>query len=135
LRKPAGERAGKGRERASLGASEREAREQEQKVTVYHPGQDGEQRPAGDNARKQLTLPEAVAQPAHRDLEETIGEGEGAADITHLHLRQAQVGAHGGGGLRDTDAVEIGDERDENCQHKEAVTSPRGCFRRVTAGD
>src|SRR5204862_8242103 len=77
-REPFGLDPGHGRISASLADAKHKAIEKQRHVTGGRAGKSGEDRPGDDDSREGFFCPIAVGQPAAGNLEEGIGEPEGA---------------------------------------------------------
>ena len=100
---------------------------------IGRPGQGGEQRPEHDEDRQHAPRPPAIAHPAGGDLEKHVADGEGAENIAHQLVGDAQLELDVPLALRNANAVEVGEQRQGADEGEDAEAGARG-FRIGTAG-
>src|SRR5205085_9821940 len=129
---PARDRGGAVRDRPGLARAEQKAHDEERVEADGRGRQRREGRPPEYDARERLACAEAVAEPAARNLEDRVGEGEGAEDVAQLHGREPELLRDGRPRNRDAQAVEVSQRRqhDEQREHLVARVRRRGHLRR-----
>ena len=121
------------REGARLADAEQEAhREQRDEARRAARGR-GHRRPPDDDARQRRARAEAVGEPAARDLEQRVGEREGAEHEAHLRVAESpRSGLDRRRRGRDADAIEVGDRdhREREGEQPVARAARRLCLHR-----
>ena len=112
-------------ERPGLAGAEQEADGQERPVALGRAGERGEGGPPQHDARQHPARAHHVAEPSRWHFEERVGEGEGAEHQAHLHQREPEVVHHVRRGNRDADAIEEGDDGEQERHPQHAIAHPR----------
>jgi len=122
------------REAARLAGAEEEADHDQGKVAPGPPGEGGEDGPPDDDSREDLPRAEAVAEPAARDLEDRVREGERGVDDPHLFGVEVELRLDLRARLRDADPIDIEDCRDRAGEGDDPVADVGRSFRVVHQG-
>src|ERR1700733_9617591 len=88
-------------------------------------GQCGESGPPDDGGGEDFAGAEAITEPAAGELEQAVGEDEGAEDFPHLDIGEAVGGGDVAGGDGDVDAVEVGDHAEADHEAEEEPADNR----------
>ncbi len=112
---------------SSFAGAEEGLRGDERRRVPRRPDSRREERPPQDDAHQHAPGPDAIAEPASRNLEQGVREHEGGDRPAHLHFRQLEIFLDGRRRLRNADAVEI---LDHGQRHREGHDPVAGARRR-----
>lgn len=124
-RKPPSQSPRERRKSTGLRRAEQEADSDEGSVAARQACQHCKQRPRSNDTGHQTPLTEAVAEPAHRNLEDAVGQGKDAERVAHLRGRQTETLGYRRRCDGNADAVEVGNEscRNRECESDAASVS------------
>ena len=111
---------------ARLAGAEQEPHREHAAVAPHRRRGDGEGRPPADDPRQHPPRADALAPPRRRDLEERVGDGEGAEHVAHVELRQRQVAHDRRRQRRDADPIEVRDAGQAHGERDHAVADAAG---------
>ena len=107
---------------ARFAGAEEEASGQQHVVVRCQPGHRGEGRPPEHDAGQNVPRAVFVAPHAGRNFKGRVGDGERTDDPSPLLGAETQIVLHPLAGDADADAVEVGDDRQQEQQSQDSVT-------------
>ena len=85
------------------------------------PVNSGKKRPTQDDLQQDPPDPDLVTQQANGNLEQGVGEAEGAEDQAHLCFIEVEVVGNRAGCLRNSHSLHVGKDGQPDCQRNNAV--------------
>ncbi len=120
-RQPHAEHAGEDRETTRFAGSEEETNDPEGDDVPGGSGQSGKGRPADHDLQQDSADADLIAQQADGNFEQGVGEAKGAEDQPHLRLVEVQIMGDGPCGLRNSNALHVGEDGEPDGQCDNAV--------------